>query len=174
MIRRLSPTLLYPCTSCCSWYVREFSLDCKLAKNQLLIMLTTREYWYAAVTQGSSKHTLFSPPLHLLLNTHRYFSSTSLFCHSYKTSQSYGWAFLTPTSYIVAQLSNVGGSLSIIHPVIENAYLSNQALLVTNHSLNSVTCSMVSSMLLERTMPSLGCSRVYCKLKSEQSQQCCH
>ena len=28
--------------------------------NQLLIMLTTREHWYAAVTQGSSKHTLYS------------------------------------------------------------------------------------------------------------------
>ena len=38
--------------------------------NQLLIMLTTREYRYAAVMQGSSIHTLYSPPLHPLPNTH--------------------------------------------------------------------------------------------------------
>ena len=59
-----------------------------------------------SVTQGSSKHTLyslllftpfqthtlFSPPLHPLPNTHVCFSSISHLCHSCKTSQRYGWA----------------------------------------------------------------------------------
>ena len=39
-----------------------------------------------------SKHTLISPPLHPLPNTHRCFFSISPLCHSCKTSQSYGWA----------------------------------------------------------------------------------